>query len=95
MVGNDASSSNQLSISIAGTSLIDLGIGELKYTKYGTVATSSHPGQNNSNDVTIHGLRPGTDIENYIQLNPDTTNGMNANLSTTTIDNTLYNKTKV
>ncbi len=95
VVGSYAPASNQLSISIEGTSLIDLGIGELKYTKYGTVATSSHPGQNNTNDVTIHGLRPGTDIENYIQLNPDTTNGMNANLSTTTIDNTLETKTKV
>ncbi len=95
MIGNGTSASDQLSISISGTSSNNLGIGEARYTKNGTNATSSHPGQNNSNDVTIHGLRPGTNIENYIQLNPDTTNGMNANLSTTTIDNTLDTRTKV
>ena len=91
MIGNGVS----LGVSISGTSSSSLGIGVQNYTVHGTIATSSHPGQNNSNDVTIHGLRPGTDIENYIQLNPDTTNGMNANLSTTTIDNTLDTKTKV
>ena len=91
MIGNGIS----LSVSISGTSSSSLGISAQNYSVHGSIATSSHPGQNNSNDVTIHGLRPGTDIENYIQLNPDTTNGMNANLSTTNIDNSLDTKTKV
>ena len=95
MIRNSTSTSDQLIISIPGTSLSSLGIGTNKYSVHGTIATSSHPGQNNSNDVTVHGYRPGTDIENYIELKPDTTNGMVANLSYTEIDNSLENITRV
>ena len=94
-IGNGTSASDQLSVSISGTSSSSLGIGSNKYSVYGTIATSSHPGQNNSNDVTVHGYRPGTDIENYIELKPDTTNGMVANLSYTEIDSSLENITRV
>ena len=95
MIGTNTSLKDQFSISIPNILFSSLATNELKYSINGTVANSDHPGQNNSNDVTVHGFRPGSDIENYIQLNPDTTNGMNASMSTTSIDSTLDVETKV
>jgi flagellin-like hook-associated protein FlgL len=71
-VGTATGTKNKIDFSLNAMSSNALNVGSV-----GQVSTSSHPGQNNTNDLAIYGNHPlGSAHPFFIQLRHDTTQGM-------------------
>ena len=74
-VGGGTMAADQIAASISSSTSIELGL--IQYSRHGTVAIPSYPGQNNSNDVSIIANHANSSVPYFVQIyNQDTSPGM-------------------